>query len=72
MSTANKYISRKALLEELGISRQTLSRWIKTRGFPKPLQKSHGVAIFKTEEIDVWFDDTSTVENNRGSYDCRT
>ena len=71
MSTANKYISRKALLEELGISRQTLNRWIKARGFPKPLQKSHGVAIFKTAEIDLWFDDGSTTENNRGRYDSR-
>jgi len=53
MSTANKYISRKALLAELGISRQTLNRSIKTRGFPKPLQKSCGVAIFKTAEIDL-------------------
>ena len=50
MSTANKYISRKALLEELGISRQTLSRWIKTRGFPKPLQKAMALQFSKLQK----------------------
>ena len=55
MSTDNRYISRRALLTELGISRQTLSRWTMGKGFPPPLKRSGLTPIYKRADIDAWF-----------------
>lgn len=56
MPTDNRYISRRALLVELGISRQTLNRWMKYRSFPRPLERSGLTPIYRQRDVDAWFD----------------
>jgi len=49
-----KYISRRDVLNQFGISLRTLGRWERYRNFPKPIQASENVKIYNTAEIDDW------------------
>ena len=49
-----KYISRRDVLNQFGISLRTLGRWERYRNFPKPIQASEIVKIYNTAEIDAW------------------
>jgi len=49
-----KYMSRRSVLDQFGISLRTLGRWERYRGFPKPIQASGLVKIYNTQEIDDW------------------
>ena len=42
-------IPRKHLCDQLGISRNTIKRWIEYRGFPKPLEASGQEPLFDTD-----------------------
>ena len=47
-------ISRKQLCRQLGVSRSTIKRWIKTRNFPEPLRASGREPLFDVTEVDFW------------------
>ncbi len=49
-----KYVSRRDVLNQFGISLRTLGRWERFRGFPRPIQASELVRIYNTKEIDDW------------------
>lgn len=50
----DRYISRRALLKQLGISKHTLLRWCKQRGFPAALPSSGKTPIYDLQEVDAW------------------
>lgn len=56
----NRYIGRRKLLEQLGISKHTLLRWSKRRGFPAALPSSGKTPIYDMQEVDAWLRGTST------------
>ena len=41
----------------MGISADTLTRWIKERGFPEPLNASGRSPIFDKKLVDEWLSD---------------
>lgn len=49
-----KYMSRRDVLNQFGISLRTLGRWERYRNFPKPIQASELVKIYNTQEIEDW------------------
>ncbi len=49
-----KYISRRDVLNQFGISLRTLGRWERYRNFPETIQASEIVKIYNTAEIDDW------------------
>ena len=48
-------IPRKRLCAQLGISRNTIKRWIEHRGFPKPLKASGQEPLFDSDAVNSWF-----------------
>ena len=55
MSASNRYVGRRELLRELGISKTTILRWTAERDFPQPLPNSGQVPIYDRAKIDAWF-----------------
>ncbi|WP_367117634.1 helix-turn-helix transcriptional regulator [uncultured Roseovarius sp.] len=49
-----RYIGRPELLKQLGISKATLLRWSKKRGFPAALPASGKMPIYDLQEVDAW------------------
>jgi predicted DNA-binding transcriptional regulator AlpA len=49
-------IPRKHLCDQLGISRNTIKRWIEYRGFPKPLKASGQEPLFDSDAVNLWFE----------------
>ena len=54
MSTITRYVGRRELLSELGISKSTLIRWTAERDFPQSLPNSGQVPIYDRSDIDRW------------------
>ena len=54
-----RYIGRPELLEQLGVSKATLLRWSKKRGFPAALPASGKTPIYDLQEVDAWLRGTS-------------
>ena len=54
MSTITRFVGRRELLHELGISKTTILRWTAERGFPHPLPNSGQVPIYDRDDIDRW------------------
>lgn len=54
MSTITRFIGRRELLSELGVSKTTILRWTTERGFPQPLQNSGQVPIYDRATIVEW------------------
>jgi len=54
MTSITRFIGRRELLSELGISKATLLRWTATRGFPKPVPGSGRCRIYRRSEIEGW------------------
>ena len=52
MLEISKIITREQLCEQLGISANTLRRWIKERNFPHPLNASGRRPFFDCEDKD--------------------
>lgn len=50
-------IPRKHICMQLGISRNTLKRWIEKRGFPKPLKASGQEPLFDSDAVNLWFEE---------------
>ena len=48
-------IPRKHLCAQLGISRNTIKRWIEYRGFPQPLKASGREPLFDVDAVNQWF-----------------
>lgn len=49
-----RYIGRRELLKQLGVSKHTLIRWSKQRDFPAPLPGSGNVPIYDAHAVDAW------------------
>ena len=49
-----RFIGRPELLEQLGVSKATLLRWSKQRGFPAALPASGKTPIYDLQEVDAW------------------
>ena len=49
-------IPRKHLCDQLGVSRNTIKRWIEYRGFPKPLKASGQEPLFDSDAVNLWFE----------------
>jgi predicted DNA-binding transcriptional regulator AlpA len=62
MSTIDRYIGRRELLRELGVSKSTLIRWTTGRGFPKSLPNSGRVPVYDRAVIDEWLRRKVTTE----------
>ena len=54
MLKLSKIVTREQLCEQLGISANTLRRWIKERDFPHPLNASGRRLFFDCEDVSVW------------------
>ena len=48
-------IPRKYICHQLGISRNTIKRWTKERGFPTPLKASGQEPLFDADAVNDWF-----------------
>jgi prophage regulatory protein len=42
------------LERRFGVNRRTIQRWIRTRGFPQPVELSPGSVRFRSHEVDAW------------------
>ena len=49
-------IPRKHLCAQLGISSNTIKRWIEYRSFPKPLKASGQEPLFDSDAVNLWFE----------------
>jgi len=49
--TGDAYINGTHLARRLGVSRSTLTRWIKTGKLPKPKKSISGMLLFKQSEV---------------------
>jgi len=49
-------IPRKHLCAQLGISTNTIKRWIEHRGFPRPLKASGQEPLFDSDAVNLWFE----------------
>ena len=47
-------ISRKEICKEIGVSRDTLKKWIKERDFPEPLKSSGRKPLFDRVLVKNW------------------
>jgi predicted DNA-binding transcriptional regulator AlpA len=65
MSTIDRFIGRRELLRELGISKSTIIRWTAERGFPPPLPNSGRVPVYERAHIDRWFRGGSIAEDQK-------
>ena len=54
MLELSKIVTREQLCEQLGISANTLRRWIKERDFPHPLNASGRRPFFDRDDVSVW------------------
>ena len=54
MSQLDNVITRQQLCDQLGISANTLRRWIKERDFPNPLNASGRRPLFDRDDVSVW------------------
>jgi len=54
MLDLSKIVTREQLCEQLGISANTLRRWIKERDFPHPLNASGRRPFFDRDDVSVW------------------
>ncbi len=54
MSNLN-IISRKEICKQIGVSRDTLKKWIEDRKFPKPLKSSGREPLFDKLSVKEWF-----------------
>ena len=54
MSQLDNVITRQQLCDQLGISANTLRRWIKERDFPNPLNASGRRPFFNRDDVSVW------------------
>lgn len=52
-----RIITRKKICSIMGISADTLIRWINERGFPEPLNASGRSPIFDKKLVDEWLSD---------------
>lgn len=59
MSTITRFVGRRELLRELGVSKTTLLRWTAERGFPQSLPNGGQVPIYDRATIDEWLRRTS-------------
>ncbi|MEO7864000.1 MAG: AlpA family phage regulatory protein [Nitrospirales bacterium] len=48
------YISDRANGARFKVSRATIWRWIKTRGFPQPIKFSPGCTRWKLADVEAW------------------
>ena len=48
------YLSDKQLAERFGVTRSTVWRWAKDRGFPQPVALSPGCKRWKLAEVEAW------------------
>ena len=53
----DRIITRKKICSMIGISADTLTRWINDRGFPEPLNASGRSPIFDKKLVDEWLSD---------------
>ena len=51
MSVELSIISRKDLCKKIGVSNDTIRKWIKERDFPSPLPQSGREPFFDIEEV---------------------
>ena len=58
-------ISRKRVCASIGISADTLTRWIKERGFPQPLHASGRSPIFDKKMVSDWIVDREKLSKNQ-------
>ena len=63
MSTITRFIGRRELLNELGVSKTTILRWTAERGFPQPRQNSGQVPIYDRTTIVEWLRGEKGVED---------
>lgn len=54
-----RYIGRPELLKQLGVSKYTLLRWSKQRGFPAALPSSGKTPTYDLTEVDAWLRNVS-------------
>ena len=54
MSVELSIISRKDLCKKIGVSADTIRKWIREREFPSPLPQSGREPFFDIEEVQRW------------------
>jgi excisionase family DNA binding protein len=47
-------ISRKEICKQIGVSRDTLKKWVKKRNFPEPLKSSGREPLFDQLSVKEW------------------
>ena len=63
-----KYINGAELARTLGISRSTLSRWVKTGKLPKPKKSISGMLLFDRAVVDQFAWCTASVERTLATH----
>jgi predicted DNA-binding transcriptional regulator AlpA len=48
------FISRKELADAMGVSKYSIMRWTKLRGFPEPLPNSGRIPVYDIREVENW------------------
>jgi predicted DNA-binding transcriptional regulator AlpA len=61
----SRFIGRKALADTMGISKYTILRWTKLKGFPEPLLNSGRTPIYDLQEIENWLRGISTTTSEK-------
>lgn len=70
----HRYIGRPELLKQLGISKHTLIRWSKQRGFPAALPGSGRTPVYDIRQVDAWLRAGAPAHDTRtnSAYDVGT
>ncbi|MXW18356.1 MAG: AlpA family transcriptional regulator [Gemmatimonadetes bacterium] len=51
-----RVLRAREVVSEIGVSKATLYRWVRSGGFPKPIKLGPGAVGWRREELDEWVD----------------
>lgn len=56
-SIPDGYLTKTGLCAFLGgVGKSTISEWVRTRGFPKPIRLSQNLIIWRKSDVNKWVD----------------
>jgi prophage regulatory protein len=53
---SNGYLRIAQIIELIPISKPTVWRWVRDGKFPAPIKLSHGVTVWKNQDVQAWLD----------------
>lgn len=52
--SSDQYLRSSAIAKEIAVHRTTLWRWVQMGNFPKPIQLSPGIWVWRKSTVDAW------------------